>query len=73
MLLFSGCALTPEKEYIKNAPYGFQKTTQPTPRTIRVYKEDEQLYKAYTTKFRNIIDFHNSQIDDYFKSNEETK
>lgn len=70
-LIFSGCTLTPDKVFIKDKPYGFQKTTPPKPRNIRVYKEDQELYKAYIIKFREQLDFHNSQIDDYFKSKED--
>ena len=68
LLLFSGCSLTPETIYVKEAPYQFQKVQQPKKRTIRVYNDDKKLYNAYITKFRDIIDFHNQQIDNYFKS-----
>lgn len=63
LLLLNGC--TSKEVYIKSKPYTFQKTVQPTARTIRIYKEDEKLYNAYIRQFRNLIDFHNEQIDGY--------
>lgn len=70
LLLFnlSACSSTPKLIYIEPQPFIFQKTIAPKARTIRVIKQDEELYKAYITKFREQINFHNSQIEDYFQS-----
>ena len=62
-LSFNGCST--KDVYIKEKPYSFVKIQQPKERTIRVFEEDEELYRAYITKFRDIINFYNQQIDSY--------
>jgi len=63
ILLFQGCS----KEYIYNKPkpYDFQIVKQPESRDIKVHKDYGDLYEAYILNFRNIINFHNKQIEDY--------
>ena len=68
LLLLSGCACIPNTKYIKEKPYTFQKIKQPKERTIRIYNDDKLLYNAYIKKFRDIIDFYNSQINDYIEA-----
>ena len=60
----SACSTT-KLVYVEPKPFGFQKTVEPKPRTIRVHRADTPLYKAYIDKLREQIRFHNSQIDDY--------
>lgn len=66
ILLLQGCSKN--YIYVKPKPYNFQTTEQPKTRVIRVLKEDLKLYEAYITNFRNMIDFHNLQIQDYKSS-----
>ena len=73
ILLFQGCSK--EYAYIKPKPYDFQTVAQPKTRVIVVHKDYVKLYEVYVTNFRNIIDFHNKQIEDYRKAHDlnETK
>lgn len=72
ILLLAGCS-TKEYVYIEPKPFGFEKTEQPKVREIRIYKDDIKLYNEYILYFRNLIDFHNKQIDDYFDSFKQTE
>ena len=63
----SACSTT-KLVYVEPKPFGFKRTVEPKPRTIRVHKVDTSLYKAYIDKLREQIRFHNSQIDDYLAS-----
>ena len=67
-LLLLGCSTQKEYIYIKPTPHQFKKTQQPKVRTVRVYKKDEKIYRLYIKQFRDIIKFHNTQIDDYYNS-----
>ena len=69
--LLAGCS----KEYIytQPKPFKFQTTLQPKVREIRIYNKDIKLYEAYILQFREIIQYHNSQIDDYFMSFDDNK
>ena len=63
-LFLVGCSNT-EYIYIKPKPYGFIETPQPKVRVIRVHKDDLKLYKSYINHFRDLLEFHNTQIQDY--------
>jgi|Deesub1362B_J571_1020462.scaffolds.fasta_scaffold06751_5 hypothetical protein len=69
LLLISSltACITPKTVYIKPEPFAFQQTEEPAQRNIRIYKDDIELYKAYTNSMRNKLKFHNQQIADYFK------
>ena len=74
--LLQGCSTKTEYVYIKPKPFKFQTTPLPKVREIRVHSKDMRLYEAYIGNFRNIIEFHNEQIEDYeksFKENNSTK
>lgn len=64
----AACSTTERLVYIEPQPYVFQKVTQQPERTIRVYNDDADLYRAYIDKFREQIDFMNQQVDDYTNS-----
>ena len=71
IFLFLGCS---EKTvYIKPNPYKFQIVPQPKKRDIIVHKSNQELYEGYILNFREIIDFYNKQIDDYYKDFNTTK
>ena len=67
LVSLSSCSTT-KVVYVEPKPFQFQKTVEPKPRTIRVHKDDRQLYEAYIDKLREQIRFHNRQIDDYLNS-----
>ena len=67
LVSLSACSTT-KVIYVEPRPFQFQKTVEPKPRTIRVHKDDRQLYEAYIDKLREQIRFHNKQIDDYLNS-----
>lgn len=69
MMVFSlvGCSTKTEYAYVTPEPFSFQTTQQPKVREIRIHNKDIELYKAYITNFRNIIEFHNKQIENYYK------
>ncbi len=71
ILLFQGCSK--ELVYIKPEPFDFQTTEQPKVRGIVVHKDYLKLYEAYITNFRNIINFHNTQISDYREAHDINK
>jgi len=71
ILLLQGCSK--ELVYIKPEPFDFQTTKQPKVREIVVHKDYLKLYEAYITNFRNIINFHNTQILDYREAHDINK
>ena len=72
ILLLQGCSKT-EYVYIKPEPFDFQTTEQPKVREIIVHKDYAKLYETYITNFRNIINFHNTQITDYREAHDINK
>ena len=68
LVSLSACSSTTKVICVEQKPFEFQKTIEPKPRTIRVHKDDRQLYEAYIDKLREQIRFHNRQIDDYLNS-----
>ena len=69
ILLLLGCSSKQtEYIYVEPKPYLFQIVEQPKVREVRVYKDDEVLYRTYIKNLRSIIEFQNNQIKDYFKS-----
>jgi hypothetical protein len=73
VLLLCGCSSKPEYIHIKPKAYPFVNIPQPKIREIRVHKADQKLYEAYIKNFREIIDTHNQQIEDYKNSLKEIK
>ena len=67
LVSLSACSTT-KLVYVEPKPFQFQKTDELKQRTIRVHKDDRQLYEAYIDKLREQIRFHNGQIDDYLNS-----
>ena len=65
-----GCA-TPKVVYLSSEPHHFQITKPLKERAIRVHPDDVKLYKAYIDKLREQIDFHNAQIEAYYKTFED--
>lgn len=68
VLSLVGCSTKTEYVYIAPKPYLFQTIQQPKVREIRVHSKDIELYNGYIKNFRNIIDFQNKQIEDYYNS-----
>ena len=51
--------------YVKQKPHQFQTIDTIVRTPIRVHPDDAEIFEAYTTKCREIIDHHNESIEMY--------
>ena len=68
LLLLVSTACATKTVYIEQEQWSFQKTELPETVTVRVHNDDVDVYTAYIDYLRDLISFHNEQIDNYLNN-----